>query len=251
MASPAVRHITTGSVVAVAGVAALVSYSHMQQLAAGAGEAWRSWLIPISIDGLVVAASMVLLTRRRAGVAGGPLAWGALVVGVLASLAANMADARPEVTAVLVAGWAPVAFAIAFELLLQQRRAELVTLASHAPATGVLEDFDLDTTPAQRPAQPTDGADLAVPPQPARSVLPSSPVSPVPAPVVASHAPAAPAPALVVASLADQVRPLVAQGLGRGAIAKQLGITQHQARQAMAEINEARPALHAVASGKR
>lgn len=123
-ASPVIRRTTTTAVVVVAGVAAVVSYSHMQQLADHAGEAWRSWLIPISIDGLVIAASMVLLTRHRAGQAGGWLAWGSLSVGVVASLAANMADARPEVTSVLVAGWAPVAFAATFHLLLQQRRAE-------------------------------------------------------------------------------------------------------------------------------
>ena len=67
---------------------------------------------------------MVLLTRRRTGLPGGPLAWGALGAGVGASLAANMADARPEATAVLIAGWPAVAFAVAFELLCQQRRAE-------------------------------------------------------------------------------------------------------------------------------
>ncbi|MGH3709745.1 MAG: DUF2637 domain-containing protein, partial [Pseudonocardiaceae bacterium] len=103
-------------------IAAVVSYSHMQQLADRAGEAWRSWLIPLSIDGLVVAASMVLLTRRRTGLPAGLLAWATLGGGVLASLAANMADARPGLTAVLVAGWPAAAFAAGFELLLQQRR---------------------------------------------------------------------------------------------------------------------------------
>lgn len=122
--SPVIRHSTTVAVVAVAGIAAAVSYSHMQQLADHAGEGWRSWLIPISIDGLVVAASMVLLTRRRAGLPGGWLAWGALSAGVLASLAANIADAKPELWAQLIAGWPAAAFAVAFELLLQQRRAE-------------------------------------------------------------------------------------------------------------------------------
>jgi hypothetical protein len=124
MTRSSVRVTTVCAVVVVAVIAAVVSYSHMQQLAASAGEDWRSWLIPLSIDGLVVAASMVLLTRRRNGLPGGRLAWGALGAGVLASLAANMADARPDVTAVLVAGWPAVAFAVAVELLLQQRRAE-------------------------------------------------------------------------------------------------------------------------------
>jgi hypothetical protein len=96
----------------------------MQQYVSNHGEGWRSWLIPVSVDGLVVAASMVLLTRRRADLPGGWLAWGALGGGVLASLVANMADARPEIDAVLFAGRAPVAFAVAFELLLRQRWAE-------------------------------------------------------------------------------------------------------------------------------
>jgi hypothetical protein len=42
----------------------------MYVVARAAGEQWRSGLIPLSIDGLVVAASMVLLTRRRAGLSG-------------------------------------------------------------------------------------------------------------------------------------------------------------------------------------
>lgn len=232
--SSAVRHTTTASVVVVAGVAAVVSYAHMAQLAARAGEDWRSWLIPISVDGLVVAASMVLLTRRRAGLAGGALAWGALAVGVLASLAANMADARPEVTAVLVAGWAPVAFAIGFELLLQQRRADRA-------AAG-----EITSEPASvASSAPTDGAGLVVSHQPASPVLPSSPGVP---PAVTSTPPAPPP---EPASITSRVRPLVAEGLGRSAIARRLEITEHQARQAMAEIKTERPALRAVANGRK
>ena len=67
------------------------------------GEQWRAWLLPLSVDGLVVAASMVLLTRRRAGLPGGRLAWAALLGGVGASLAANVAAAEPTTTARLVA----------------------------------------------------------------------------------------------------------------------------------------------------
>ena len=124
---PAIRIITVASVCAVAFIAAVVSYSHMQQLAWNVGEQWRSWLIPLSIDGLVVASSMTLLTRHRAGMKGGQLPWAALGGGVIASITANMADAEPAVVPVLLAGWAPVAFAIGFELLLMQRRAERLT----------------------------------------------------------------------------------------------------------------------------
>ncbi len=131
------RAITVVAVVLVGMIAAIVSYSHMVNLGTRAGEEWRSYLIPISIDGLMVAASMVLVIRRRAELPASRIAWGALGGGVLASMAANMADARPEVTAVLYAGWAPVALAVGFELLLLQRRAKAPEVAApviEAPA---------------------------------------------------------------------------------------------------------------------
>ena len=153
-ASPAIRHTTTAAVAAVGLIAAVVSYSHMQQLGYHHGESWRSYLIPISIDGLMAAASMVLLTRRRSGLSASPLAWVALVLGGIASLSANMADAQPNATAILYAGWAPLGFLLAFELLLQQRRAEA------AEAT-------------------QDGAGSAVPIQPAEPALPIVPLTPI------------------------------------------------------------------------
>lgn len=118
--SRAVRVTTVGAAVLVAAVAAVVSYSHMQEVAHRAGEGWRSYLVPLSVDGLVVVASMTLLTQRRAGLRGGWLAWLGVGLGVVASLAANTAAAQPNVTAQLAAAWPAVAFAIAFELLLRR-----------------------------------------------------------------------------------------------------------------------------------
>jgi len=118
----AARVVTVAAVLLVAGVAAVVSYAHMQTVSHRAGEGWRAWLLPLSVDGLVVAASMALLTRRQSALPGGWLAWCALLAGVGASLAANVAAAEPTVTARVVAAWPALAFAVAFELLLQQRR---------------------------------------------------------------------------------------------------------------------------------
>jgi hypothetical protein len=115
-----VRLVTTLAVVLVAAVAAVASYEHMRELAALAGEDWRSWLLPVSVDGLAVAASMTMLVRRRAGLPAGPLAWVALLLGLGASLAANVAAADPMVAGRLVAAWPPVALLLAYELLLQQ-----------------------------------------------------------------------------------------------------------------------------------
>jgi hypothetical protein len=118
-----VRRTTTAAVALVALVAAVASYEHMRSLAALAGEDWRAWLLPLSVDGLAVAASMTMLVRRRAGLPAGGLAWVALLLGLGASLAANVAAAEPTVQGRLVAAWPPVGLLLAYELLMQQIKA--------------------------------------------------------------------------------------------------------------------------------
>jgi hypothetical protein len=115
-----VRRVTTAAVLAVAGVGAVASYEHMRALATLAGESWRSWLLPISVDGLAVAASMTMLVRRRAGLAAGVLPWAALLLGLGASLAANVAAAEPTVVGRRVAAWPPVGLLLSYERLMQQ-----------------------------------------------------------------------------------------------------------------------------------
>jgi hypothetical protein len=118
-----VRRVTTVAVLAVAVVAAVASYEHMRSLAALAEEGWRGWLLPLSVDGLAVAASMTMLVRRRAGERTGALAWTALLLGLGASLAANVAAAQSTAVGRLVAAWPPVGLLLSYELLLQQIRA--------------------------------------------------------------------------------------------------------------------------------
>lgn len=175
--TPAVRTVTVAAVLLVALVAAIVSYAHMVEVAARSGEAWRSWLLPLSVDGLVVAASMVLVARRRAGLPGGPLAWCALLGGVGASLAANVAAADPTITARLVAAWPALAFAVAFELLLEQRRpvtaepVERTTAVPDSQTAGVTESVTAglpDPRPAAEPARPAPAAQPAARPAAAR-----------------------------------------------------------------------------------
>jgi hypothetical protein len=121
-ASPAVRRTTVVAVVLVAIVAAVMSYSHMQHLAERAGEGWRSWLLPLAVDGLMVAASMTMLVRHRQGRNAGALAWCSLLAGIAASLAANVAAAEPTLIGRLVAAWPPLALLLAYELLMRQIR---------------------------------------------------------------------------------------------------------------------------------
>jgi hypothetical protein len=73
-----------------------------------------------------------------------------------------------------------------------------------------------------------------------------SPASPAPASASRQTRQPSPAP---TGDLVELVRPLVADGLGRQAISTKLGITPHQARQAIESVKSERPALRAVAVG--
>jgi hypothetical protein len=128
--TPLVHGITTLAVLAVALVAAVASYDHQRALAELAGEGWRAWLLPVSVDGLVVAASMSMLVRRRAGLPAGALAWTSLLAGIGASLAANVAAADPTMVGRVVAAWPPLALLLAWELLLQVRAPTAAARAS-------------------------------------------------------------------------------------------------------------------------
>lgn len=115
-----VRATTVAAVSVVAAVAAAVSFLHMHDLAARAGEGWRAWLAPLAVDGLVIAASMTMLLRRRAGNPAGWLVWVSMGAGITASLAANVAAAQPTLIGRAVAAWPPLALLLAYELLMQQ-----------------------------------------------------------------------------------------------------------------------------------
>ena len=141
-AAPWVRGTTTVAVVLVALVAAVASYEHMRALAELAGEGWRSWLLPLSVDGLAVAASMTMFVRRRAGLPAGALAWVALLLGLGASLAANVAAADPTVVGRLVAAWPPVGLLVSYELLLQQTNGTRGGPGVHTVRPGAVQPLD-------------------------------------------------------------------------------------------------------------
>ena len=119
--TPAIRRTTSLAVVVVAAVAAVVSYEHMRALAELAGEQWRAAMLPLAVDGMMLAASMTALVRRRAGKSAG-VAWAALLLGIAASVAASVAAAQPTLEGRLVAAWPPLALLLAIELALQQTR---------------------------------------------------------------------------------------------------------------------------------
>ncbi|MFG3256668.1 DUF2637 domain-containing protein [Streptomyces sp. NPDC048172] len=110
----------------VAGVGAYASYVHQREFALrGGAESVSASLWPLSVDGLLLLATVGLLRpsegRRRFGRC---VVWAAFLLGVGVPLAANIAAAPSlEWGPVLVAGWLPVALLLAVELLAHRTRA--------------------------------------------------------------------------------------------------------------------------------
>jgi len=110
-------------VATVALTAAVISFSHVNRLAVEAGESeTAAWLLPVSIDGAVVAAVAVILADSRAGRRPAGLTWLLLGLGLAGSLAANIASAEPTLTARCVAAWPPVAVALGIEVMASMAR---------------------------------------------------------------------------------------------------------------------------------
>ena len=113
------------AVLAVAGVAAWISYRHAVAVVTAHGEAGAvgHWY-PVVIDGLIVAASMVLLDAARHEDTAPRLAWHLLGAGIAATLGVNVLAGLPSGwLAALVATWPALAFVGCYELVMMLVRA--------------------------------------------------------------------------------------------------------------------------------
>ncbi|MEU6981341.1 DUF2637 domain-containing protein [Streptomyces sp. NPDC046371] len=144
-------------------IAGCLSFAHLHDLAAAAGQTgWKAWAYPVSVDLLLVAAWHRLRTSRAAGVPARS-AWTWFTVALAASLGANVATAGlldlghvPAWLRILVAGWPALAFLGG-------------TLLVHSPGQPTTEPTP---PPAPAPAsvepdpasEPTPEATVAVPP---------------------------------------------------------------------------------------
>ena len=114
----AIRLSTAVAVLAVAGIAAYVSYWHAYAVVRAHGESGiTARLEPATIDGLVYASSMVVLYAARHRVPVPSLARWLLALGIAATLTANMAQgwSHGPVGAV-VAAWPAVSLVGSYEL---------------------------------------------------------------------------------------------------------------------------------------
>ncbi|MFE0734446.1 DUF2637 domain-containing protein [Streptomyces sp. NPDC058855] len=174
-------------------IAGALSFAHLHDLAAAAGQSgWKAWAYPVSVDLLLVAAWHRLRTSRATGVPA-PSAWTWFMVALAASLGANVATAGlldlgdvPDWLRILVAGWPALAFLGG-------------TLLVHSPGhPAVAKPVEPDTATEQPPAVEavSERDDVAEPEIAAAPALPSS--EPVPEPVPEPEpAPVAVPPALI------------------------------------------------------
>ncbi|GAA1024677.1 hypothetical protein Aple_103650 [Acrocarpospora pleiomorpha] len=119
-----IRITTALAVLAVAAVAAVISYQHAYELVSSHGESGiTARLVPFTMDGLIWAASMVILDASRGGRHVPGLAKWSLGVGIVATVGANVAHGMNHgIVGALVSAWPAVALVGSFELLMMLTR---------------------------------------------------------------------------------------------------------------------------------
>lgn len=150
--------LAVGVVSAVGAPAAVASYRHARDVVASTGDAVMSPWLPLSVDGLLVAALVVIWVRRRRGEPAGWGPWGAFLFGMVVTILANLAAVTvPSVKAYAVALFPPLAFAITLELVaLVAHRTPVSTvperpLVADLVASRAVLDGTSEPVPVERP----------------------------------------------------------------------------------------------------
>ncbi|MET9791541.1 DUF2637 domain-containing protein [Streptomyces canus] len=192
------RSIRPDAVLVQAVIAGALSFAHLHDLAAAAGQAgWKAWAYPISVDLLLVAA-----WRRLRSDGPSRLAWCWFLVALVASLGANVATAGfldladpPALLRLGVAGWPALAFLGG-------------TLLAHSASP----DHAGDRVPVpSAPATPAPAPDIEPEPASVPEQVPAAedtPALPAADPVLASAVP-------VPAALVDHARQVAADHQSR------------------------------------
>ena len=176
----AIRVLTTLAVLVVAGIAAVISFVHIEHLAVTHGQTTlAAMLLPLSIDGTVAASSLVMLRSARMTLPTPMLAQVMLVLAVLATLACNVLfGAGFGIVGALLSGWPAVAFIGCAEMAIGMiRRARTAPMAVAETVADVADDApvgapipmpvqSIEAVSAVTPGPVADGAsDAAITPQ--------------------------------------------------------------------------------------
>lgn len=165
------RFLAGLAVLAVALVAGWVSFGHIAMLAAAHGyNSATAHMLPVSVDGLILASSMALLTGSAPW-----LSRAGLILGILATLAANVAaGAEFGIVGGVVNAWPAIAFIVASEILLKMIRA-----TRDLPRAELDSATEVPTAPVSTPETVADAMPVAVV-EDVSEVEPACTVPPVP-----------------------------------------------------------------------
>jgi hypothetical protein len=156
-----IRWMTAVAVIGVAAVAAIASSEHAYGLVRAHGEAgWTARLVPLTVDGLIYASSMVMLDCARRKVPVPALARWLLGPGITATLGVNVAHGLGHgLTGAAVAAWPAVALVGSYELLMMIIRS--ARLSGTDTALGGQPGCMPDTGPLQVRAAQAFAVELA------------------------------------------------------------------------------------------
>lgn len=122
-----IRKATTTVVVALAVLAAYVSYIHMFVVTRlyGAESMATAVVVPLTIDGMIVASGMVVLAHAQTGRRVPVLTWFGLAFGIVATVGVNAAYGLQSGPAgAVLAAWPAVALVVSYEALIRLVRFE-------------------------------------------------------------------------------------------------------------------------------
>ncbi|MFI9149745.1 DUF2637 domain-containing protein [Streptomyces sp. NPDC053367] len=197
-------------------IAGALSFAHLHDLAAAAGQdGWKAWAYPVSVDLLLVAA-----WRRLRSEGPSRLAWSWFLIALFASLGANVATAGfldladpPALLRLGIAGWPALAF-LGGTLLAHsaKHQAQLEPLAPEPESAS-----ERDPAPQPEPEPPVPAADEA-------------PALPAPAPAVP--------PVLVdhARKVADEYRIRTGSPIDTDTLRARLGVPPHLADAIAAQL---------------
>ncbi|MEU2573456.1 DUF2637 domain-containing protein [Streptomyces anulatus] len=201
-------------------IAGALSFAHLHDLAAAAGQdGWKAWAYPISVDLLLVAA-----WRRMRTTADNRAAWAWFIIALAASLGANVATAGlldlgdvPAWLRILVAGWPALAFLGG-------------TLLVHSPTAVPTEPQPVTAATLPAPSEPEPVSDVTVEraPEPAPELSPAPALeeaaAPAPAPVSAPAAAVPPALLDHARKLADSHQATTGSRIDSATLRARLGV---------------------------
>jgi hypothetical protein len=163
------RNLSAG---AVASIAAVASYEHMRQLATDYGQPpVIADLMPLSVDGLIIVSTIAMADDKRTARTPRRSARLAFVVGVVASIAANVLATPGGVIARLISAWPAVALLMVVEVLSRRGRTSPAEQTTPAEQTARVVASAPAAAPASTPA-PADPAPATVPPPATKTTRP-------------------------------------------------------------------------------